>query len=229
MSKREQITITCPNCNNEHPFTMWSSINTVLDPEMKAAVKDRSAFLFECPSCGEKTYVDYGMLYHQMEDRIMIHYANTDEAVEEAYRIYTQEDDSDKLGMLQSMREEDYMIRIVRSQSEMREKIDIFDAGLDDRIVEIIKLICAVKYQEDHPDHKSVIVYYHRNAEENLVEVYDDDQFKGAMIVSDEFYESVQKAYLSNLPDMRKDGLFINRQWAIKHLSSEKMEKETAT
>ena len=44
MSKKEKITITCPKCKNEHPFIIWSSINTTLDPEMKAAVKDKSPF-----------------------------------------------------------------------------------------------------------------------------------------------------------------------------------------
>ncbi len=60
MSSHREISITCPKCNQDHPFVMWSSINITLNPEMKAAVKDRSAFLFECPSCGEKTYVDHG-------------------------------------------------------------------------------------------------------------------------------------------------------------------------
>ena len=48
MSKRCEVTITCPKCNEEHPFVMWQSINTQLDPEMRAAVKDRSAFQFIC-------------------------------------------------------------------------------------------------------------------------------------------------------------------------------------
>lgn len=54
MSSRMKISVTCPGCNGEYPFVMWKSINTTLNPEMKAAVKDRSAFLFECPSCGKK-------------------------------------------------------------------------------------------------------------------------------------------------------------------------------
>lgn len=89
MSKRCEVTITCPKCNEEHPFVMWQSINTQLDPEMRAAVKDRSAFQFICPTCGEKTYVDYGFLYHQMEDGIMIHYASSDEDAEEIYKMVT--------------------------------------------------------------------------------------------------------------------------------------------
>lgn len=68
MSSHTKVIVTCPKCNKEHSIRIWRSINTTLDPEMKAAVRDRSAFLFECPSCGEKAYMDYGFLYHQMED-----------------------------------------------------------------------------------------------------------------------------------------------------------------
>ena len=137
MSKRCEVTITCPKCNEEHPFVMWQSINTQLDPEMRAAVKDRSAFQFICPTCGEKTYVDYGFLYHQMEDGIMIHYASSDEDAEEIYKMVTNKEQD---GLFHDMLDADYLIRIVRSQNELREKISIFDEGLDDRIIEIIKL-----------------------------------------------------------------------------------------
>ena len=70
MSIRREISITCPECQKEHPFIMWESINTAIDPKMRSAVKDRSAFLFTCPTCGTKNYIDYGFLYHQMEDQI---------------------------------------------------------------------------------------------------------------------------------------------------------------
>ena len=143
MSSHREITISCPKCKQDHPFVMWHSINTTLNPEMKAAVKDRSAFLFECPSCGEKTYVDYGFLYHQMEDRIMIHYANSDENAEAVYKMLTEDDPT---GMLQDMRKENYLIRIVRTQNELREKIAIFDEGLDDRIIEIFKIYMLVTF-----------------------------------------------------------------------------------
>ena len=71
MSQRREVSLTCPQCGKEHPFIIWNSINTILNPEMKEAVKDRSAFRFVCPDCGAKTYVDYDLLYHQMEDRII--------------------------------------------------------------------------------------------------------------------------------------------------------------
>lgn len=38
MSKISEETIKCPKCGKESKFVMWSSINTVLDPEMKKKV-----------------------------------------------------------------------------------------------------------------------------------------------------------------------------------------------
>lgn len=134
MSQRREVSLTCPQCGKEHPFIIWNSINTTLDPEMKEAVKDRSAFRFVCPDCGAKTYVDYDLLYHQMEDRIMIHYARLNESAEQIYQMLTKDDPED---MVQDMLRNHYLIRIARSQNQLREKIAIFDAGLDDRIIEI--------------------------------------------------------------------------------------------
>ena len=99
MSIRREISITCPECQKEHPFIMWESINTAIDPKMRSAVKDRSAFLFTCPTCGTKNYIDYGFLYHQMEDQIMIHYANTDENEKEIYKALY-EDNTDNTSIV---------------------------------------------------------------------------------------------------------------------------------
>ena len=79
MSEQREITINCPKCKKSSPFMIWSSINTSLDPSMKQAVKDRSAFRFICPDCGLKTYLDYGFFYQQTEGRIMICYVVTEE------------------------------------------------------------------------------------------------------------------------------------------------------
>ena len=74
MSLSRIVFIECPLCHKEVELKMWSSINTLENPEYKDAVRDMSAFEFICPECGEKYYLDYGLLYHQMEDKIMIQY-----------------------------------------------------------------------------------------------------------------------------------------------------------
>lgn len=59
MSKTRIMPVTCPSCGKDSDFTVWESINTMLDPEMKAKVRDGSAFTFECPHCGAEVQVEY--------------------------------------------------------------------------------------------------------------------------------------------------------------------------
>jgi hypothetical protein len=49
MSQEEQVTIKCPFCGAENDFTIWHSINTELNPEMKDAFKyANTERLFNC-------------------------------------------------------------------------------------------------------------------------------------------------------------------------------------
>lgn len=212
MSSSTEIMISCPKCQKAHPFVIWRSINTVLNPVMKEAVKNRSAFLFECPSCGERTYVDYGFLYHQMEDRIMICYANSDENAEEMYKLLT---DDDPAGMLHEMKEKDYLIRIVRTQNELREKIAIFDEGFDDRIIEIFKLFVLAAFQENNPDSKAIEILYFRDDNKNYVQIFADGSPRGVIEFPAGLYEELCQKYSGIIPDIRKDEPYIDRQWAL--------------
>ncbi len=226
MSKPAKISITCPSCQANSDFIMWESINTVLDPEMKSAVRDRSAFLFTCPNCGAQTYTDYGFLYHQMEDHIMIHYAYSDENAEEAYNIYSGKDMPDMMqDMMQDMLASNYLIRIVRSQNQLREKLAIFDHDLDDRIVELFKIFVLAQYQEDHPEHTGRIeLLYFYDDGKHLIQLLDNGEPAGVAEMPLDIYNRLTEEFSTSLPDMRKDEPFIDRYWAERALGLNKEE-----
>lgn len=215
MSQRREVSLTCPQCGKEHPFIIWNSINTTLDPEMKEAVKDRSAFRFVCPDCGAKTYIDYDLLYHQMEDRIMIHYARLDESAEQIYQMLTKDDPED---MVQDMLRNHYLIRIARSQNQLREKIAIFDAGLDDRIIEIYKIFILRTVQEKDPDCKDIEMLYYKDPTEgkDFIQIIADGKTYGVV----ELRKSTYDEYRDRLPDIRKDGPYIDRSWALEKMKT---------
>ena len=78
MSMHHEVGITCPKCQKAGIFTVWDSINTKLDPDMKDRVKSQEAFCYHCPHCGTDVHVDYGFLYHDMDHHFMVFYAPTD-------------------------------------------------------------------------------------------------------------------------------------------------------
>ena len=215
MSMPRTVKITCPNCGRESDFVIWDSVNTMLDPETKQAVRDESLFKFTCPHCHETTTVNYSFLYHQMEDHMMIFYSQTDENAEEIYNMIKDESPN---SLFKTMKEENYLIRIVRSQDELIEKINIFDDGLDDRIIEIIKMLYLAIYQHDNPDAQRVMLFYIKRDDKHSLEIIEDNQYKGYFTITNEMYENICKEHLEKLPDIRKDIPFINSSWAMDKL-----------
>ena len=53
---------------------------------------------------------------------------------------------------LADYRTEKYLYRIVTSANQLVEKIQIFDAGKDDRVMELVKLLVTDSLHENNPD-----------------------------------------------------------------------------
>ena len=219
MSRTSMEEVTCPRCGKKSPYQIWESVNTMLNPEMKQAVRDGSAFLFTCPHCGNTSHVEYGFLYHQMEDEIMIYVVSSDDGIEEALSLMNDVrlDEIKKTFKIESH----FLNRIVVTQNCLREKLAIFDSGLDDRIVEIYKLLLLVKYQKEHPDAGQIqLLYYQEPAGNRGVEVIVNDNSIGAFEFSNEVYDHISSEFLPKMKDIRDDEPLIDRQWAIQMLKT---------
>ena len=144
MSRHHIEKVTCPSCHHEGDFELWDSINTALDPEMKEKVLNQSIFLYTCPSCGETFRLNYSTLYHQMEDLVMI-YLVPESEVKKTYEIFYEKN------ALADYRTEKYLYRIVTSANQLVEKIQIFDAGKDDRVMELVKLLATDSILKNDP------------------------------------------------------------------------------
>lgn len=168
MSRHHIEKVTCPSCHHEGDFELWDSINTALNPEMKEKVLNQSIFLYTCPSCGETFRLNYSTLYHQMEDLVMI-YLVPESEVKKTYEIFYEKN------ALADYRTEKYLYRIVTSANQLVEKIQIFDAGKDDRVMELVKLLATDSILKNDPDEGEKARNYIVFDELNMV-----DEVKGA-------------------------------------------------
>ena len=50
--------------------------------------------------------------------------------------------------------DDDYTLRLVNSRNNLREKVYIFDQGLDDRIIELMKLFIRFDISQENPEHE---------------------------------------------------------------------------
>ncbi len=142
MSQHHTETITCRGCGTDSAFTVWDSINTMLDPDMKEKVRTGEAFLWECPSCGERHLIEYATLYHQMEDHLMIWLVPGDPARAVEY-FETVRRGGDPAVTAAA----DYRFRVVTTLPRLREKLLLLDEGLDDRVVELMKPFAILAMQ----------------------------------------------------------------------------------
>ena len=137
MSRRTTIPITCPACGRAHKFAAWQSLNVTLDPHEKPRLLDGSLTRFTCEGCGHNADVVYPLLYHDMEKQLMLSLLPEGGGK-------GQGDRSDPDELPPEMRKTlgaGYTYRRVGSHNELREKIYVFDGGLDDRVIEVVKLI----------------------------------------------------------------------------------------
>ena len=131
MSQSQMQEITCPKCGKKQFFRVWDSINTMEDPPLKEAVRNDEAFSFHCGDCGASAVLHYNFIYHEPAEKLF---------------IVCSADGSDYTAMKETLTAEDnafkgYTKRIVLSHNAFKEKLLIFDAGFNDKIVEVMRAV----------------------------------------------------------------------------------------
>lgn len=134
------MTMTCSHCGAEHVVEIIAGVNASTEPELKARIKDGSAFVAECPYCGYRSLVGGQMLYHDPSERVMVWLLPDGMPLSEQQR-----------GIISSGIPglEGYTLRRVLSAGDMIEKVNIFDAGLDDRVMELCKHVTRMELAEN--------------------------------------------------------------------------------
>ena len=135
-----QITeeISCPQCGAAVKTQLWPGVDAALNPELKARVLDETMFDWHCSECGYEARFLYPFLYHDPERNFMVYLSPNGGGCEEA--------DVDA----QFPQLTDVAKRLVTTPEALKEKVLIFEAGLDDRAVELVKLALSGVLDRKH-------------------------------------------------------------------------------
>jgi hypothetical protein len=176
MSKPDTVSVTCPVCKHVFSVGFWLSVNVTLDPWFREKVRSGEIRDHVCPRCSQTLTVNTDLLYHDMTRKFMISY----HVVADGRTPSMSADFLGKSGAIFP----DYRLRFVVSWNQLREKIAIFEVGLDDMIIEFIKLYVADQAY-GHVDFADDTIYF-LNKRETLVstgdiafEVYRDGKLLG--------------------------------------------------
>lgn len=197
----KNIALVCPECNEKFNAYIYTSINVQLDKEMKNKVLSGKLFDMECTHCHAKFHIPYPVLYHDMEKKLLIQ--------------FTEEKDLEPVKTILKNANvgEDYTVRIVDNERDWIEKILISDSGLDDRIMELYKLLVLSQY--DDANNVNGLYYWNIQNFENPHYVIVLDEKKSDkmhfMPFHLEVYKQVEEVFLSDI----KQDYIVDANWAV--------------
>ncbi|MDY2869698.1 MAG: CpXC domain-containing protein [Succiniclasticum sp.] len=165
-SETESHFLDCPKCGHHFLHRLKVNFNTETHPEDRQSVRDGSAFQVRCPQCGAAWRVDYSFFYDQPQDQLAL-YCLLD--LKEAASLA----DAIRRNLLPPEAAptpvpswQKYTWRVVRSLADFREKLTIFDAGLDDRYVELFKVFALNQLHVQQPDFQADEIRFARDPEQ---------------------------------------------------------------
>ena len=179
--------IICPNCNHEQELHVTPTVNVTVDPDMKEKVLSGEIFLFTCENCGFTGFAGYPFIYEDKETNggFLIYM----EPGCEDREVGVDGDVADQV-LLQNM-----TMRLVTTINELKEKIFIFEAGLDDRVVELFKMLSLSKMKADEasqiPDELRFSKVDTVDGEEKIFfAAFSDEQYLGVLELPYALYQS---------------------------------------
>ena len=131
------VPASCNRCGGTHSVETFPSINTALDPDLKARVRDGSLFVWECPYCGARNLLKYETLYHDPGERLMVWLLPGDALPPAQVAAAVKE-------------LEGYTLRLVREVGDLVEKVNIHACGLDDVIMEMCKYVTRMELSDQY-------------------------------------------------------------------------------
>ena len=211
-----EIKYTCTGCGEQYSVTVYDSINAAETPELKAAVLDGSAFVRQCPHCGCPNLLRYRMLYHDPSEKLMIWLTCGSEELEEQVRgVY---------GSIEELK--DYTTRFVDDAGSLIEKLKIFDAGLDDVIVEMTKYVTKLELCEKDKEHAEAILdaqfkFFSLDGADNLITLaYPADGQMQMVEVGFNVYEDCRGIVKRNpaITEAASGFVKVNKDWLAKYV-----------
>lgn len=202
-----QSKMKCPRCGKSSPIPVFDSMDLSESSEStrKMALSGK-LFAFQCPSCGKKEALSYPM--NCIDDATssiitVLDPKDKKENYKQVYKVYKGMDTS-----------EGNKLRVVDTCQELSEKLRMFEDGLDDRVVEVLKLfICEDIAGDKEEIHKVRCVYKNiKNAQLMFSASYAGERYD--IELPSESYFSVEETLADFSDTSLMEAYMVNQRWA---------------
>jgi hypothetical protein len=184
MSQQTQLSFKCPKCQAKSKVQVYTSVDVTLEPKLRQQVIDKKLNHVGCSKCDFATNHASSLLYQDHQNDFMVQLASD---------AQFKESEADKaLGDVEDESLEQLQTRRVRSYEELIEKIYLLEAGLDDRVVEVLKQ----QLQDQEPDLKVAPIAFAAKKGEELEFFTRTEKGLGRFQVPVAAYASLREALL---------------------------------
>jgi len=223
LSQDIEDSIICPECGHEQEIHVIPSVNVTTDPDMKEKVLSGEIFLFTCEKCGFSGFAGFPFIYEDKETN-------------GGFLIYLEPDCEDRVvgidgDIADQVLLQNITMRLVTTINELKEKIFIFESGLDDRVVELFKSLALTKMKADKaesiPDELRFTKIDEENGEKKVLFVaFREEEYLGILELP---YSLYQTCLLTGQPiwdyPIVQCGA-VDQQWIVDRLKSEQNKSE---
>src|SRR6516164_10213567 len=182
MSVFQPRALRCPHCGHTNTETVALSLHGPRVSEVVAAIRSGTFQSFVCASCGGGYRADGPLIYVDFEQKHWIGVFPRDR--ERSWALLEQQPlDSFRRALIDYAppfvrgMSDGFHIRTVFGLDALAEKLTLLEAGVDDRVVEMVKLVAVLTWGGLlHPGRRPQFVSYHADAGLRLlVPVTSDD------------------------------------------------------
>ena len=162
-SKFSYHEMICPQCGYVEEMQLWDSIDGAEDRWLKELIFEKTLHVFRCPNCDFSAWVERELLYYDISSRFMIFYLPDYEG--DVLELDLSE-------FVSQVGERKLTLRIVNDLEEFIEKIRIFEDGLDDRAVELLKKSFADNWNKRYPNRSVVLRYTQKTIPDHRIKIH---------------------------------------------------------
>lgn len=200
-SIEKKVEFTCPQCGKVQESICYEQ----LGPDKYLDVSNSSIFQWDCNECGHKIKLVYPTYYCNIEKEFVVFLDPKNEEV----KGLTQE----QMALFRG-----FAKRLCKNSDTFVEKVRVLEAGLNDRAIELLKLITMAKL---HSKDNSVLdIFFYRKSESNSLEftvIYKEDI--DGIDIDYAMYENVLAIVLEELPELSDEVHCIDLDWAGKQVA----------
>ena len=207
--------VTCAECGHTGTYVMRTLIDTAKDKDAINKILDARWFTYTCPKCKERTIVTHTCLFHDTERKVLIALADSEEDYEKisGWMKGTYQKDELEQALLNMMRGSD--CRLVRNLHEFQEKVLLHVLGMDDRVIEMCKvmteMILVQNQMISHVEH----IYFNTDGDEYIFMIDTGEEDMASTKLPKGMVKDVTKMIADSNPPA---SFVIDRTWAMKQL-----------